>query len=195
MLFDLLCHHHSLTIQMDQKITQLKKLYTRDENGKIHFVSDFMANGTKYNIADSMSMDYWTLMQKKQTELAWGVELKSMMDCFRRIWDAANNQQFSSVVIEAYNMMNGVVALDENRTPIAVELCKLFIYAEGEDPRFVDPKMLKKKDYDWRQEGIDMQSFFYLAIGSIPNFTPVYENIIQDISQLREMKVVMNPVE
>lgn len=168
---------------MDKK-TELKKLVIRDPQDPSRFIltsKEFTANGSEYVITDSVSVDRWMMLEEFELEFGLGKSLRQIQSGLRESWDAANEQRFGDTCVTLYNMMKGIADIDEKRFPTVIKICSLFINKKGEDIRYYSQSMMEEKAKDWREEGIDMQSFFSLAVSFIPDFTPIYEGSTKDI--------------
>jgi hypothetical protein len=151
------------------------KLITLDGNTK-----EFMANGTLYRIETTISERRWIAYQKLQVEIGFNVQFHEFFQQLRQAYDKLNQQKFADAAVIIYNLMSGVKQVGENDTPTIIAMCALFINAEDEDRTIITDEMVEKKRTDWQIEGIDMNSFFQLAVHSIPDFISVYKVLSQD---------------
>jgi hypothetical protein len=168
-------------------VIELKKLYT-EENGRKLFVKEFKANGHDYVIEESISYDRWIEWRKVQVELMYGHGADEIFASIKKAYGLLN--QKNSEVVEAgiilHNLMSSVKAINDERIPEVIQLCSLFMNRVDEDRRTITPAMIQEKANDWREEGIDMQSFFMYAVNSIPNFLPIFESLIQSTSETKK---------
>lgn len=156
---------------------------------KINFAEKtFTANGKTYFIETTLSYDRWKEWRKLQVEISYDVSFDNLFEKLKDTW-ALLNQPTPKVLdagVTLYNVMQGMkMAMDDKQIPLVIQMCALFMNVEDEDRRFITKEQIATKANDWKEEGIDMESFFTFAISSIPNFLKSYESIIQDISQLK----------
>lgn len=140
----------------------------------------FTANGTTYHIESSISQSRWVEYQKLQVEIGYSITFEDLFNKLREAYDAANAQRLADVCVILYNIMHGVKKVAEADTDNIIRMCALFINYEGEDRRFITEADIEKKAKDWQQEGIDMSSFFQLAVHSIRGFAEIYSASTKD---------------
>lgn len=144
---------------------------------------EFTANGVKYLIEDTISFQRWAVYKRLAPEVALGVDIKTLFEHYKKIYAAQNKMEFADSAVMMHNLMSGVRNLSTERYDPALKICTLFINAEGEDRRTIDEAQMLKKLQDWDEEGYDVNSFFQLALHSIPGFLDVYKSVIQDTSK------------
>lgn len=146
-------------------------------------VQGFAANGTRYFIETAdLTMARWE--QKQQMDIAFGFGI-SYSELYKKIleaFEAGNKNKMADCFFMLGNLLQSIVHIEENKIP-AVELCTLFINAEGEDRREYDPLVMEKKKNDWRKAGIGMSFFLRHAIYSTPGLPALLKEAFQSISE------------
>lgn len=144
---------------------------------------EFEANGKTYYKEDTLTIVRWKMWLKLQHKLGWGMSFEEIIKQFRNIYDVCNkpSPEPGMACILAYNAMMKVKNVqDDNYVPEIIQMCALFINTKDEDRGTINEAMIREKEADWIKEGISMNSFFLFALGSIPNFIPIYKAITQD---------------
>lgn len=152
---------------------ELKKLDFREKT--------FTANGVEYYIADQLSSERFYRMQSLEFDLRYGVNHAKMYQDMHLLYEMLNEQKFADCAVMVYNWMQSIQEFDERKQPI-LEYCALFLNRKGEDLREWSQEIVDAKIEDWKQEGIDFNSFFVLALNIGNNLKEDYLRIIQDIS-------------
>lgn len=142
----------------------------------------FMANGKKYLIEDSISEARWLAYQKLQLELAFNIQFSEMFQELKESYEALNRSKPADAAVRIYNLMHGIKQVGEAQVPTITAMCALFINREDEDRRIITDSMIEEKRNDWNEEGVDINSFFQLAVHSIPGFIEIYKEISQSTS-------------
>lgn len=148
--------------------------------------TEFEANGVKYYIKQSLSVERFRWFEKYQIDFGFGRTYKSIHDALKKSIDLGNKGKG----IEAWNIIiNLVMAIGdglEKRTNNAMMICALFIVTEDEDlTKWDEQEQLAKID-NWNKEGISAQSFFQLASNLVNGFISDLEALLSDTSQLSE---------
>lgn len=151
---------------MDTKEKKLKEI--KWQEGK------FTANGTTYYIEESISQDRWNWYERLEIEIGLGLRFKVIMDKLQAQWTHINAAEFGDSAVICRDLMTGIARNLEKRTPEVIKMCALFMNTADEDRRYMTEELIKKKESDWREEGIDMRSFFHFAIAIIPGFITAY---------------------
>lgn len=146
----------------------------------------FMAAGKKYVIETQFSIERYAMYQRLQIEAGFGVAFKDMFDNWERVVTLANALKFSEIVILAYNMSRGMLKLEE-KEPLMLKMCALFINEENEDRRSITDDMVTEKINDWKEEGYAIESFFQLALNTINGFIESWKNLTQAISESEQI--------
>jgi hypothetical protein len=141
----------------------------------------FTANGVNYTIEGTLSIERYAELQIIEKELAYGFTVKSLFDKLKVCWDLLNKMKFAEMAINLNDMMRGVAKVQE-RQPIILKICALFMNAPDEDRRTITVDMINKKISDWKAEGIAMQDFFQAASSSVNGFSEIYETVTRIIS-------------
>jgi len=140
--------------------------------------SVFTANGTKYYIHKSLTVERYKAFQKMQIELGFGVGFAAVYEGMAKAYGLLNKQQFADAAVVLHNMMNSIKGLDEREHP-ALILCALFINKEGEDLNVVDDGVIMSKIEDWKAEGIPADFFF----GFCQNLIQDYMKILKELEE------------
>ena len=141
----------------------------------------FEANGTKYQIESSLSIERYCEMQVLEKELGFGVTFRSIFDKLKSIYTDLNKANFVAAAVTVDGMLRGIAKIEE-REPVVLKICCLFINAEGENRATWSNDLIVKKINDWKAEGMDMQDFFTVALNSVDGFIGIYNKITQAIS-------------
>lgn len=157
--------------------------------------TEFMANGTKYFIKQSLSVERFRWFEKYQVDFGFGRGYKSIAESLKKSIDLGNKGKG----IEAWNIiLNLTRAIGEGlekRTNNAMMICALFIVAENEDLTKWDEQEQIKKINDWNDEGYDVNSFFQLAANLVSGFINDLEEILSDTSELAKAMELINQLE
>lgn len=143
---------------------------------------EFVANGKTYRIMPTISFERWVDKQRIELELSFGYDTKDIADGLKSAYAQLNKQEFADAAVSIHNMLMGISSINNDRAPAALRMCALFINTPGEDPRSITEAQIQQKINDWKEEGMDMVSFFHLALGCIRDFTAVYSSISQGSS-------------
>lgn len=138
----------------------------------------FIANGKTYFIETSMSIERYCEFQILEKELTYGMSFEKMMDYLKQIYKMLDKQQFAASAVMIDQMIRGVAKVQE-REPVVLKICALFINEENEDRSKWSNDLIVRKIEDWKLEGISMNSFFSLALNSVNGFLDVYNKVSQ----------------
>ena len=142
-----------------------------------------MANGKEYFIESQVSFDRWIQYEELQEELMWGITPKDQFNNLQKIIDEANEGNLANVGIFTRELMLGVKRKLDKRWPTALRLCALVCNTADEDRKTISEEQINIKIEDWKKEGYDINSFFTLALSTIPGFLDILRNITQDTSK------------
>lgn len=123
----------------------------------------FTANGTEYFIEDNLSIDRWIFMNELVIQLGFGVEYEEMQQNWFKVIDMADKQKFSSIVIMAHNMVNGVSKI-YSREPMILKFCALFMNTKDEDRGTITEDVITRKIEDWKVEGLGINGFLEFSL-------------------------------
>ena len=140
----------------------------------------FPANGKKYTVESTVSFMRWNMYQKLQIELGYGVTFEEMFNRLTTAYGLLNAQKFADAACEIRDIMKGVADVGKRDVPTVIKMCALFINTEDEDRRTITDAQITAKHVDWANEGYDVNSFFQLALHSIPNLVNIYKTVTQD---------------
>lgn len=144
---------------------------------------EFEANGKKYYIEEQLSQDRWNMYELLEVEIGVNLKSQEIKGKMRELWDNLNAQNFADSCVICRDVMIAADRAYEPRIPECVRMCALFMNTENEDRRFITEDLIKQKAADWREEGIDMQSFFSFAIATIPGFIENFKRNFHGISE------------
>jgi len=171
----------------EQKVLDRLTKAEREKIGRpikgVHQLDEFTANGVKYVIHTSLSINRFEQFEKLQVQVGYGVDFRNLFKNLRKSYDYLNGGQPADAAVMVYNIMNGVKNNIDDRDNEVLDLCALFICREDEDLAQYDEKLNKAKKEDWALEGIAMESFFSLAFNLVNGFTPIYKAVSGSISE------------
>ncbi len=146
-------------------------------------LSEFTANGNKYYLADTISPRRYKEYEKLSPMLSHGLTWQNVYANLMQAYNALNKPMPEPVAAGTiiHNIMNGIRDIDnENRLHPALMMCALVINREGEDESVYDKQLMAAKIEDWEKEGLDMKSFFGIALNSIHGFKEILIKSIQE---------------
>ena len=141
----------------------------------------FTANGTKYIIRTSLTLERYEEFENLETFVTYGITFRNLFKNMRAAYDSLNANKVADASVTLHNVMHGIAAKLSDRENEVLLLCSLFRCREDEDVKKYDKDLTREKINDWRKEGIEMDSFFSLAFNLVNGFTPIYEKISQSI--------------
>jgi len=144
----------------------------------------FEANGTKYFIESSLSIERFCEYQILEKEAGFSMSFRKMFDNLKELHKLMNNVKFVEAAVKLDDMMRGVAKLQE-REPTLLKICALFINTEDEDRTVINNDMIVKKIEDWKKE-YDVRDFFTLALNTVDGFLEIYANATRIISGISE---------
>ena len=145
----------------------------------IRHVDTFTANGNKYIIRTSLTLERYEEFENLETFVTYGVTFRNLFMNMRKTYDDLNANKIADASVTLHNVMHGIAAKLSERENEVLLLCSLFICREDEDVRKYDKDLTREKIEDWKNEGIEMDSFFSLAFNLVNGFTPIYNEISQ----------------
>lgn len=141
----------------------------------------FEANGKTYHIEASLTIERYCEFQILEKELAFNLSFKGMFDSLNALWTEVNKMQFGDAAVRINNLLRGMARLEE-REPVFLKICALYINTEDEDRSVINQDVITQKIQDWKAEGYDMQDFFMVASNSVSGFIDAYQRITRIIS-------------
>lgn len=139
--------------------------------------TSFEANGKEFRISPTISYEAWVDMKRTELEMGLGTTLPEVVEGLKEAYKKLNKQEFADAAVGIHNLLLGVKSIDDGRAPAILRMCTLFIHRKGDDPRIVNEEVMRSKIEDWSKGGIDMMSFFRLALGCIPGFLNAYSSL------------------
>lgn len=146
--------------------------------------SEFEANGKKYFIKQSLSVERFRWFEKYQVDFGFGRGYKSIADSLKKSVDLGNKGKGIEAWNIILNLINAIGEGLEKRTNNAMMICALFIVTEDEDLTKWDEQLQQEKINDWNAEGYDVNSFFQLAANLVTGFIEDLEEILSGTSEL-----------
>lgn len=156
---------------------ELKKISPDDK--------EFTANGRRYIIEERLSVARWIEYEKQQVEVGFGTSLKLIFASLMSAYTAVNEQRFADAAVILRDIMKGISTIEKREAPLVMKLCMLFINREDEDRTVYDEKLMAEKIEDMIEEGIDINSFFHLAIAFIPGFLAAFSEVTRATSAVK----------
>jgi hypothetical protein len=142
-------------------------------------VTSFQANGKTYHIEGSMSIERYIVYQQLELEAGYSTSFKELFNALSTSYDLLNSGKLADASVHIYNAMKGVASLEE-REPYILKYCALFINETNEDRKVINEDMITEKIKDWKEEGLDIQSFFALASSIIIGFQTALKSVLQN---------------
>jgi len=155
--------------------------------------SEFMANGTRYLVKGSLSLERYRWYEKYEVSFGFARKFKDIVKELDKSIDLANKGKG----LEAWNIIfNLKESIGKNRLDDHWDngkyMCALFIVTENEDLTEWDEQIANKKINDWNKEGYENDDFFRLAANLVDNYIEIYTEIFQHTSevaaQIEELK-------
>ncbi len=136
----------------------------------------FEANGNKYYVSKSLTVERYKAYQKMQIEVGFGIGFAGVVNVLKKAYEQLNKQQFADAAVTLHNTLNSIAGLDEREHPVLV-LCALFINRENEDLTKVDDSVLLAKIEDWKASGIPMDFF----LGYAQHLVQDYQKLLSEL--------------
>lgn len=134
--------------------------------------NSFMANGRKYLIHNSLTVERFERFEDLQIQVSLGVDFRTLHGNIKEAYDVLNSREGrladASVILN--DVLQGVSRIRNNRPVPTLMLCTLFICREGEDRAKFDEAEAIEKINDWRAEGYSVADFFSLAFNLVSGF-------------------------
>lgn len=143
---------------------------------------EFIANGKTYLIESSISFERFLWYQKLEIECGYQVGFYGLYENIKKIYELCNGMKFADIAVLCHNTMSGIKMVDSRKIPF-LQMCTLFINTAEEDRTKVSDDIVDRKIADWEAEGLDILPFFQLGASSIKNFSIVYKELTQAISE------------
>lgn len=154
-----------------------------NELKQIPFNGDaFEANGKKYFVEDTLSIERWIYMQELNIQLGFGVEFADMQKAWLEVRNLANESKFADIVILGHNMVNGI-SKAYNREPMILKFCALFMNTEEEDRGFINEDQISRKIEDWKAEGLGIDGFFVFSLSKVKGLAESWQKATLDVSE------------
>lgn len=145
----------------------------------------FEANGVWYNVSEKIATGRMAAYQKLTATYGFGLNTKGFHAMLTQVWAHLQKLEFGAISVLVYNALEGLTKIEENRVQ-ALEICTLFINAEGENLRHWDEATAEKKISDWQEAGIGADFFLVLAANCASGYKAVYERLSRTDSASQE---------
>lgn len=179
-------------LEKEQRIIDGLSVEQRLEVGQpikaISNLSTFNANGTTYTIRPSLSVARFEQFEILQATVGYGVDFKQIFDNLKKAYSSLNAGAPADAAVILHNIMSGIKDKTDKKENAVLELCALFITAEGEDGGTYDAALTAKKINDWRAEGIEAASFFTLACTLVTGYTAALAEVLPSTSEVMRAK-------
>ena len=141
----------------------------------------FEANGTRYTIEGALTIERYAELQILEKELGYGLTFKAMFDKLQQAFNLLNKQKPADAAVLLNDMIRGV-AMVQQREPLVLKICALFMNTADEDRSSFSADMYNRKIADWKAEKLDMRDFFTVASNSVNGFIEIYRTVTRIIS-------------
>ncbi len=138
------------------------------------------ANGKKYKIHKDLTIARYKVMEQLEVEFYYGFTAKDLFDRLKLAYKDMNAGKLADSAVKVYQVMEGVADRIDEREPVVLRLCSLFLSVEGEDMTKWDEDLAKAKIEDWQEEGYMMNDFFTLVANLVPGFIKHYQETLED---------------
>jgi hypothetical protein len=151
----------------------------------------FKANGTTYYVERSISADRYREYLNIEMELGNGMSSVDFFHKVKEAWSIIADTPIQSLSPNhlnkaqnlLYQSMEGIGKIADRDLEV-LRICALFINYDDEDRRFYSKDIEERKIKDWREAGIDVNSFFLLASTFSESIQRLYklslENFLQE---------------
>lgn len=160
---------------------ELKKIDSKEKS--------FEANGKRYFIESSLSIERYIAFQKIEVELAYGGGFLGVYQGLNKCIDLLNDRKWVDAAVLLVNTRDSIGNLDKKRIP-ALDMCGLFINEANEDRKRITDEMLLAKQADWEAEGIPADFFLTIAVNLVRGYKEVLKQGVS--STLTESKIQKN---
>lgn len=167
----------------------------RMTNGSI--APTFIANGNRYTILnpeDGIGITRYTELQKMIIPAQHG--FNSFVEMYN-YWEVEGAKLMTvsgegQVKIGYADMVNNfkrnVSKMDNDRFVQAVQICSVFIVAEGENTAKFSHSEAQRKMEDWATENFNVFDFFVLALGRLKDYSDVYSAEYKKLTKAEQEK-------
>lgn len=147
----------------------------------------WLINGKWYYLLTKMPPRRYVEYLKLLPEVFFNTTFKGMYDTLSKIWQNSTSGNdvlgaLHSNAELAYNQMASIVDLDRKEVPKILEFCAIILVREGEYLSECDENTIRDKVDDFMSDTYSVQSFFFLAMHSVPHFTEIYNKLKQDLN-------------
>lgn len=136
----------------------------------------FEANGRKYHISKSLSVERWRYFEDYQALVGFGRSFDDIFTNVKKAYEALQHPKIADASVILHNILVGIKEKLDNRYHPSLMLCALFVNYEGENEKIFDEEDMNRKIEDWQKEGYDVNGFFSLAWNLVPSFIEHYKD-------------------
>lgn len=137
------------------------------------------ASGAKYIIYPTLSVARYQEFERIEAEI--GLASGNARRDVQKVYDNLNAGKVADATVTLYNILQGLVRIDENQHSRIMLACTLFINREGENVAEWSEAEAAEKINDWSQ--IDARFFLTCYRYFLTAFTASYGQTTPDISQ------------
>lgn len=144
---------------------------------------EFMANGKRYTICQTFTIERYAIYQKLERELGYGMTFKAIFDRVNIALEALNKLKLVDAAVILTDLQRGAAILEE-KEPHVLRICALVFNRDDEDVRIINDDIITDKIKDWKAEGLEMDGFFTYALLTLDGFKERYQKITRATSAL-----------
>ena len=142
----------------------------------------FEANGKKYRVSKSLSVERWRHFEDLQALVGFGRSFQEVFDNVKKAYEALQHPKIADASVVLHNLLVGIKEKLDRRHNPALLICALFINADDEDQKVYDEEAMNRKIEDWQEEGYDVNDFFHLAWNLVPSFIEAFNEDLPNTS-------------
>jgi hypothetical protein len=146
-------------------------------------LGEFTANGRRYTICQTFTIERYAIYQKLERELGYGMTFKSMFDRVNLALAQLNKMKLVDAIVTLNDLQRGMSIIEE-KEPHVLRVCALVFNRDDEDVRVITEDMITEKIKDWKAEGLEMDGFFRYALLTLDGYKERYQSVTRIISAL-----------
>lgn len=125
--------------------------------------NSFEANGFKYVIHPSLSVERYRQFERLQVIAGFGADYQTLYTSVAAAYDLINKMKVADCAVKLNGVLEGLRRPINSQPHPLLLLCTVFISREGEDITRWDEAEATEKIADWGAAGYDVADFFRLA--------------------------------
>lgn len=126
--------------------------------------NSFLANGTKYIIHPSLSVERYRHFQRLQVIGGFGSDYQTLYRAVSGAYDLLNKGKFADAAVKLNGLLEGIGRETSGQEDPFLLLCTLFVAKQGADLERWSEAEAQDCISDWKDEGYDVADFFKLAL-------------------------------